>query len=451
MTLTNTSHVETIYKAEKDTVISKMDMVEWDFGEGKGNHTPAGESGIVEFPAEGGTFPVTITAWEKNCSRTQIINVVVPAIGEVVTDTTVYRCPGYDYYFEGKNADGTVVRNDKPYSEVGVYQDTLISSIGCDSIIRTTLDVLKPTIVGGDKVILKGDTLHFHGQILTQTGLYRDTLRSIHGCDSIIDTVSLYVHEYIQVLMPPRDSTCSDADEWAVSFLVLQGRSCASYSLTWEDKSAMLPEVDHAPLPKDSIIHVAIPDKITPNYYQALFTFHDSLRYVSPETIKDVNLSITLALLYPDEVITQRWNDVLAIRNEDFNGGYKFDSVQWYLNGQAIAGAKDFNYYTGDGAKLHLGETYTAQLWYNGVAIFSCPFIPTDMVIQNAEMPSLVPPSTPLKVPGKGTASWYDTLGRPYRSEAYDDSDIMTPGTRGYYLLVLQSSDARTVHPIIVK
>jgi hypothetical protein len=452
MTITNTSHAETVYKQEQDTVISPVEMVEWDFGDIAGSHIPAGGSAQIEFPAEGGIFPITITAWENNCSQTTTINVEVPAIGEVFTDTTVYRCPGYDYTFVGKNADGTEVRNPIPYTEFGVYLDTLISSIGCDSIIRTTLDVLEPRIIGRSVVILNDDTLHFHGRDLTQTGVYYDTLRSVHGCDSIIDTVNLYVHEYIKIAMVTYDSVCAEASEWAIPFRMVQGRSCDGFSLAWDEKSAALTEYQHALLPEDNIVRVTIPEGLKSDYYHAHFTFHDSLCYLDPETIKDAKVDVTLGLLYPTVVIAQRWNDVLAIRNAEYNGGYQFDSVQWYMNGKPIEGATDFNYYAGPDAKLRFGEEYRALLWRNdGVVLFTCPVFPEAVPADVADMPSLINTGAPLAIKGKGTAYWFDMLGRPYGAQPYDMSEITAPASQGYYLLVLQSEDVRTVHPILVR
>lgn len=464
MSITNTSHVETVNLQTHDTVSSSVDRVEWDFGVGKGSHIAAGQTGQVEFPAEGGVFPVTITAWINNCEKTEIINVVVPAIGEQITDTTVYRCPGDSYYFEGKNADGTIVKNPIPYTELGVYQDTLVASTGCDSIIRTNLDVLKPVITGQNAVILQGDTFPFHGESLTKSGLYRDTTLSVHGCDSIIDTLDLYVHEFLQVEMIPYDSICSNDGAWSIPFRILQGRSCGFYSLYWDEPKNTLPKADSVALPTDGVFHVTMPIDLLPDYYHAHFVFHDSLRYLSPTTIRDGKADVTLAMLYPEEVITQRWNDVLGIRNDstinqvlnqNCNGCYEFDSVQWYVSGQPIEGAIEFNYYTGSDNQLQFGKEYMALLTRkDGVKLFTCPFIPAQVPAEYTDMPvltSLVAPSSPMHVRGKGTAYWYDMLGRLYSSKAYDNSNIIAPSTAGYYLLVLRNGDTQTVHRIMVR
>ena len=451
MMFTNTSHAETVNLATHDTIRSGVDEVIWDYGEGKGDHIPAGGTGLVEFPAEGGVFPITITAVTNNCEQARTYYIAVPRIGEQMTDTTVYRCPGDSYQFVGKNADGTIVRNPQPYTEMGVYTDTLIGYTGCDSIIRTTLDVLKPVKLGHDVVILAGDTFMYYGRPLTESGLYRDTIPSVHGCDSIIDSLTLYVHQPVVVQMADRDSICNDAGVWEIPFRIVQGRSCDSYSLSWTENVSGLPTAAHDALPDDGVLSFAIPAGFRPDYYHAHFVFHDSLKYLSPE-IEDYRKDVTLAVLYPDEVITQRWNDVLAIRNAEYNGGFTFDSVQWYVAGKPIDGAKSFVYYAGNGSQLRFGEAYTALLWRNdGVALFTCPFVPAAVPAGTEDVPSLVAPSSPMHMPGKGTAVWYDMLGRKQYSEPYDSSDIISPAAAGYYILVLQTTSTRTIHHIIVR
>lgn len=449
----NLSRVETVYLKTNDTVISAPDKIEWDFGVGKGNPIAYNKSGLVEFPNEGGSFPVTVTTYFNTCSETRTIYVNVPAIGEQITDTTVYRCPGDSYYFEGYNYDGSYVRNPNPYTELGVYQDTLISRTGCDSIIRTTLDILKPVTSTIDAVILVGDSFIFHDMAYTQTGIYIDTILSVHGCDSLIDTLDLYVHEYLRVEMASNDAMCADAGIWNIPFSIIQGaRSCDGYSLTWDESDPGLPIITHAPLPADSIFRITISTTVYPDYYHANFVFHDSLRYLDPEQIKDADAQTKLAIQYADTVITQRWNDVLAIRNAEHNGGYHFDAVQWYLNGAPIEGATSFNYYAGDDQSLKMGADYSALLTRNdGVALMTCVYVPVPVPEAEQPMPSLVPLNTPLHVQGKGTAFWYDMLGRAQQSQTYDDSSIKTPATAGYYVLVLEGETRQSRHPMVVR
>lgn len=74
------------------------------------------------------------------------------------------------------------------YNTSGVYLDTLSSVFGCDSIIETNLTVL-PQSLGTQQVsICSGEVFTFNGNQYTTSGLYTDTLVNMDGCDSIVST-----------------------------------------------------------------------------------------------------------------------------------------------------------------------------------------------------------------------------------------------------------------------
>ncbi|HCQ16391.1 MAG TPA: hypothetical protein DIU20_09025, partial [Cryomorphaceae bacterium] len=73
--------------------------------------------------------------------------------------------------------------------QAGVYTDTLLGAYNCDSIVTTTLwvnpsyhDSTNVTICEGDSVVV-GTHAYF------QSGIYNDTLPSVHFCDSILTTI----------------------------------------------------------------------------------------------------------------------------------------------------------------------------------------------------------------------------------------------------------------------
>jgi gliding motility-associated-like protein len=87
---------------------------------------------------------------------------------------------------------GTVV------TSPGVYRDTLRYMTGCDSlrrIVNLTVQTFatqlsNPKICSGDSYTLPW------GTVVNSTGIYRDTLRYITGCDSIRRTVNLVVQDF---------------------------------------------------------------------------------------------------------------------------------------------------------------------------------------------------------------------------------------------------------------
>ena len=79
-----------------------------------------------------------------------------------------------------------------------------------------------------------------------------------------------------------------------------------------------------------------------------------------------------MSIYYSNEVIAQRWGDVLAVKNADYNGGYEFSAFQWYRNGAPIDGATSSVYYLPDG--LDVSDEYSVLLTRasDGVSIMTC-------------------------------------------------------------------------------
>ena len=76
----------------------------------------------------------------------------------------------------------------------GTYLDTLISSAGCDSIIELNLTVLETSETSIVEEICSGDNFIFDQDTLINPGIYVDTLINILNCDSIV-VLDLIVNE----------------------------------------------------------------------------------------------------------------------------------------------------------------------------------------------------------------------------------------------------------------
>jgi hypothetical protein len=72
------------------------------------------------------------------------------------------------------------------YNETGSYIDTLINSNGCDSIVMLDLTVFEISSLQIDSSICQGDSLWIGTNAYFETGVYSDTLFNQLGCDSII-------------------------------------------------------------------------------------------------------------------------------------------------------------------------------------------------------------------------------------------------------------------------
>ncbi|HIE74509.1 MAG TPA: T9SS type A sorting domain-containing protein, partial [Flavobacteriales bacterium] len=104
---------------------------------------------------------------------TTTLNVSSSSVSITTNDTTI--CDG-----------DSIVVNGNVYNSTALYSDTLINSVGCDSVINTNLTVQTP--IYQDTTICNGDTVFVGTSFYTATGSYIDTFQSSIGCDSIVHT-----------------------------------------------------------------------------------------------------------------------------------------------------------------------------------------------------------------------------------------------------------------------
>lgn len=277
-------------------------------------------------PNEGDTFTIFVRGMFNTCEDVKEYEVIAPRIGETIGDTSAYICSG-----------GTVEFNGKVYNEAGIYIDTLKSVwCGCDSILRLELKTLIADTIRIDTIICSADVPYiWFDENLEETGVYEKVIPSVTlGCDSLYYILNLDVLESLKIDLGelPID-ICADDDLFEIDYSVSSGKLTGysvSYSETAEDVGFIDFDVDFEEDSTTKII-IDLPEGVRPNRYEAELTFYNS-------ECGNVGTTLTFDVLYPSDVIAQRWNDVLALKNSEYNGGYEFTSYQWYLNGSLLDG-----------------------------------------------------------------------------------------------------------------
>ena len=393
------------------------------------------------FPITGGDYRVTLRVTCGTCDAELVYDLHLDELGASREYRTDVLC---DEVRKGEGYKWSE-KPDTVYHAYGTDSVIYISPVtSCDSIIYLTLT--EPLRIFTDTMLLP-ESLPFtyHGRTYgTDTKTMVDTVPSPTNCDSTW-VLNLEIYESLIASMAKTEYIFCEGDNLlTLAYDIDRGRSLR-YSCTFSNPAIHDTLVNE--MQKKGHYEVDIPlNNIYPNVYQGTLLLVDSMPEFS------VRIPFTVTMNYSKDVITQRWNDVLAIRNKDYNGGYEFDSVQWYVSGLPIEGAIDFNYYVGMGNQLQFGKEYTALLTRkDGVKLFTCPFIPAAVPAEIADMPSLVPLSSPMHISGKGTAYWYDMLGRVYGTNPYNDSDIISPAVQGCFLLVLQGTETRSIHQVMVR
>jgi|GEM_PF-638771 len=123
------------------------------------------------FQTTAGTYYDTLVA-ANGCDS--VIATTLTVLPEFASSVTVEICQGESHFAGGQLR-----------TTAGIYQDVLAASNGCDSVVTTTL-IVHPVFTFNRVVnICQGESYFVAGANRTTSGIYRDTLATQHGCDSI--------------------------------------------------------------------------------------------------------------------------------------------------------------------------------------------------------------------------------------------------------------------------
>lgn len=83
----------------------------------------------------------------------------------------------------------TITIGTSTYNTVGIYKDTLLTTIGCDSIVTTNLTVTAGFEISQNITICYGESYSIGSSVYSTPGNYSNTLSMVNGfCDSIVHT-----------------------------------------------------------------------------------------------------------------------------------------------------------------------------------------------------------------------------------------------------------------------
>lgn len=421
----NTSHIKEYNKVTQTEVHTdkKVDYVEWDFGDGTTSMLTNPEH---EYPAEGGLYTVTVKAYVGECDPDERqFFVIVPKVGALTDTLKIQACKSDGYHYVD-----TVNKIDTIFTESTVFTDSLVSSLGCDSITVLDITILDTIYTTIDTMIMNNETYHFNGKDLNTQGTYVAKLKSTAGCDSIV-TLNLFIHDVLKVAIDTLFTICGDDGVLDMPYEFISGFS-PEFSLRFATDK--IPDVENQATTLHEL-HVDMPTSIEPNEYEMTLHFFDSIG-------GNLDLPLRLVVNYPSSVIAQRWNDVLAVRNEEFNGGYTFSSYQWYKNMSPIEGATGSYLYVAEGLDKTASYTALVTRSTDGVSLFICPVIP-EAFDETQNIPTLVAKGSQMSLEDVVSAEWYTTLGELLLSARADNgiASLTVPSVAGVYLLRLTFED----------
>lgn len=120
----------------------------------------------------GGIYTDTLTN-HKGCDSIVMLDLTIHHAPDSVLK--VNACESYYWVLKGRD-----------FKLGGLYYDTLVSYLGCDSIVVLDLKIHHSTTQTFSVKACQSYTWTVNNQTFTQTGIYRDTLVSHQGCDSVL-------------------------------------------------------------------------------------------------------------------------------------------------------------------------------------------------------------------------------------------------------------------------
>ena len=438
----NQSHVLVKYDDKDVHTKETCDRIIWDFTNRLGTQTTPADNPLVECDTEGDTIYVSLKAvlGGGKCDSVLLDTLFIPTI--LSQDSIIIQdiCEGEPVIFAGQQCDTT-----------GLYYDRQLNYAGCDSLTILDLRVhpKSGTTYMTDTVCSSDLPYELNGLSYVYSGTYSQTLYNQWNCDSIVQ-LSLQIVEKLDVEVDSVPTLCADGKQLTIDYAVMHGQydSLAIRFTTTTPQSVFYDQMIYDTL----LTQVVYPytDSILPNHYHVQLEFYQ--HHSCGNQIYDFDFEVR----YRSSIVEQKWNDVLAILNSRYNGGYTFTAYQWYKNNVPLARE------TGPYLYQPLDSTaeYSVELTRaDGIAVRSCAFHPTTRT-DTQPFPTLVQKSQHLPVRrGNNDASMvervniYSSLGQCYSSTLIVGGEgfVTAPAMAGHYIVEFIKSDGccTTQHLIV--
>lgn len=133
---------------------------------------------------------------ENGCDSTVVTDLIFRPSSQ---DTIVVElCEGESYFAGGATQTTS-----------GLYNDTFVSSLGCDSIIVTDLTFMSSSTDSIFVNLCEGDTYFVAGSSQTMEGIYTDIFDNENGCDSTVITTLMFLPITATIAIP-EDIDCQN-------------------------------------------------------------------------------------------------------------------------------------------------------------------------------------------------------------------------------------------------
>ena len=369
-------------------------------------------------------------------------------------DLTVH--PEYDSTIVARICQGNAYQeNGFDETEAGEYTLRLQSEFGCDSVIHLQLSVDSVETTYYYDTICQGDSYTWRNEVyapMQDTICYDKEASTVNSCGYVLHELHLTVHPQLQIAWSEQSlQLCHNTETPTLEYTTIAG-SPMSYTLSLRDTVTEQVAVWNDRDIRQGVTLPLLPDTMRPGYYQLTITVQDSF-------CQPFSTTLPVEIHYAgDSLLTQRWNDLLAVRKTFYDRMGGFNAYQWYMDGQALTGETNSTLYRPDEGLD--GHTYQVEVTRqsDGVTLICCPFSPTEQptTVTLVVRPSVVETKAPVRVRTnqRGQLKAYNREGQKVVGDIcleQGENCIEAPSTPGLYMLTFVSDDGQqTVQKLLV-
>ena len=364
-------------------------------------------------------------------------------------------CQHTDYSGNGFDVPADSLKWERVYKEL---RNTYTEEEKCDTTYILNLKV-KPRPYEEISDTVCADSVYvFNGAEYTTAGYITDTLLSSTGCDSIVILKLVFLP--VPNALPPDtlDVICAGDPSFELQFTSSGGIDeikPSNYSVVF-DSAAIAAGFENQTgrLGGDGyLVTVYMPDELFyPTNYNCVVTLYDPIYNCT-----SAEFEITFPVLYPASIMEQKWDNVIAIKNQNYNGGkYVFEDYQWFKNDEILIGENGSYYYAGEGNVLDTTAYYYVALTRaDSTTVFTCPFKPEAAKQILTQYPTCTQEGNTVTVTvlkGKAKANLYTVTGILLYSNTFNaPSHTFNLPTDGVYLLDVRTDyGANKIFPLVV-
>ena len=446
---TDTSHTLGVYwEGERKVIVTSIDSVDsyyWDFGQ-YGSSTERNPR--IAFSSTGDSLRVVLHVYYEECEDSIDMIVKVPAL-ETKRTTQVYKiCEG-----------SSITLNGIAYSVEGDYADTLRSWTGCDSLSVIAIRYLTPdTIRLNDTVCQSDGPYYWRGLTITENGIYTSHQQGvINNCDSLIYVNSVYFRPQLNATVDVPPILLCQGEENIVEIPInITSGSVSSCDLFFDPALAVFGFSDSLGMLVDDndVLKLDLSGNVWPGRYEARLVLRNY-------TCDSVDVIIPFELQYAaDSMITQRWNDFLAVRKSAYDHYGGFYNYQWYCDGAAMVGETSSTLYL---PNVGLAATSNYQVAVTRVAdsvrMITCDYFPslepntTTVEVYPTNTMATIPQPITVKITGSANCLLYNSIGALVGQwhVAGGQSEFTSPTIPGIYILrvILDDGNEKSLKLIV--